>query len=51
MGRNDEAVAQAKRGLEADPFLPLANFKDVLALAIIALLVAEWLFRRRLNLI
>jgi TolB-like protein/Tfp pilus assembly protein PilF len=26
MGRNDEAVAQAKRGLEADPFLPLANF-------------------------
>jgi tetratricopeptide (TPR) repeat protein len=26
MGRNDEAVAQAKRGLEADPFLPLVNF-------------------------
>jgi uncharacterized membrane protein len=31
--------------------LPLANFKDILALMIIALLIAEWLFRRRLNLI
>jgi uncharacterized membrane protein len=31
--------------------LPLANFKNILALAIIALLIAEWLFRRRLNLI
>jgi uncharacterized membrane protein len=31
--------------------VPLANFKNLLALAIIALLIAEWLFRRRLNLI
>ena len=31
--------------------VPLANFKNVLALAIITLLVAEWLYRRRLNLI
>ena len=31
--------------------LPLVNFKNVLALAIIALLIAEWLFRRKLNLV
>ncbi len=31
--------------------VPLADFKNVLALLIIALLIAEWLYRRRLNLI
>jgi uncharacterized membrane protein len=31
--------------------VPLANYKNVLALVIIALLIAEWLYRRRLNLI
>jgi hypothetical protein len=31
--------------------VPLANFKNVLALVIIALLVGEWFYRRRLNLI
>jgi uncharacterized membrane protein len=31
--------------------VPLADFKNVLALMIIALLIAEWLYRRRLNLI
>ena len=31
--------------------VPLANYKNVIALIIIALLVGEWLFRRRLNLI
>jgi uncharacterized membrane protein len=31
--------------------VPLVNFKNVLALMIIALLVAEWFYRRRLNLI
>jgi uncharacterized membrane protein len=42
----EQVVAQ-----QATVTVPLANFKDLLALAIIALLVAEWLFRRRLNLI
>ena len=42
----EQVVAQ-----QATVTLPLANFKDVLALVIIALLIAEWFYRRRLNLI
>jgi uncharacterized membrane protein len=42
----EQVVAQ-----QATVTVPLANFKDVLALAIIALLIGEWFFRRRLNLI
>jgi uncharacterized membrane protein len=42
----EQVVAQ-----QATVTVPLANFKNVLALAIIALLIAEWLFRRRINLI
>ncbi|HEY8944256.1 MAG TPA: hypothetical protein VIM73_08335, partial [Polyangiaceae bacterium] len=42
----EQVVAQ-----QATVTVPLANFKNVLALAIIALLVGEWFFRRRLNLI
>ena len=36
---------------QATVTLPLANFKDVLALMIIALLIIEWFYRRRLNLV
>jgi hypothetical protein len=42
----EQVVAQ-----QATVTVPLANFKDALALMIIALLVGEWFFRRRLNLI
>jgi uncharacterized membrane protein len=42
----EQVVAQ-----QASVTVPLANFKNILALMIIALLVGDWLFRRRLNLI
>jgi uncharacterized membrane protein len=42
----EQVVAQ-----QASVTVPLANFKNLLALAVIALLIGEWLFRRRLNLI
>jgi hypothetical protein len=42
----EQVVAQ-----QATVTVPLANFKDVLALLVIALLIGEWFFRRRLNLI
>jgi uncharacterized membrane protein len=42
----EQVVAQ-----QSSVTIPLANFKNILALAILALLIAEWFYRRRLNLI
>jgi uncharacterized membrane protein len=42
----DQVVAQ-----QSTITVPLASFKNALALAILALLIAEWFYRRRLNLV